>query len=48
MADLYIQPEVNKYSILDFNAIESIVEDGFQSAKQQIEQWLREQEKTNQ
>ena len=39
MADRHIQPDVNKYSILDFNAIESIVEDGYQSAKQQIEQW---------
>ena len=43
MADLYIKPEVSAYSILDFESIAPIVEDGYHSAHKQIEQWLGKQ-----
>ena len=43
MADLYIKPDVSDFSILDFKMVEQIVEQGYRSASEQLEQWLLEQ-----
>lgn len=42
MADLYINPAVGDYSILDFDTIEPIAEQGYRCAQKQIEQWMLE------
>lgn len=47
IANLYIQPEVNSYSILDFKSIECIAEAGYQSALTPIKLWLSQQNNTD-
>lgn len=42
MADLYITPQVQSYSMLDVKDIDSIVEAGYTATKMEIERWLNE------
>ena len=42
MADLYIKPDVSDYSLLNFDVVEPVAEQGYRSAKEQIERWQNE------
>ena len=45
MADLYIKPDVSDYSLLNFDVVEPIAEQGYRCAKEQIAQWQNEKNK---
>lgn len=41
-ADLYLHPEVDQFGLLEFRAIDEIVEIGYQHTKKKIEKWKSE------
>ncbi len=41
LADVYIRPPVESFNILGFASYEEIIEIGYETARAQIEQWLR-------
>lgn len=41
MADLYINPDVSQFGLLDFGNVDPVVEQGYRCASEQIEEWLK-------
>jgi NTE family protein/lysophospholipid hydrolase len=45
IADLYLQPPVNQFSLMAYKDAEKIEEIGYQYAKHELQQWLNEKER---
>ena len=45
MAELYITPQVQRYSMLEIKDFDAIVEAGYKATQIEIEQWLSEKER---
>jgi NTE family protein len=46
-ADLFIEPPVDRFRILDWDRVEEIAEIGYREARQKLETWLREPARTS-
>lgn len=46
-ADYYLEPPITGYGIMEFEAIEEIVEVGYQYAGEKIDEWKEEVYSTN-